>query len=59
MAVATELVVAMRALRMRGVAPSAGDVCALYAAAAERLGDDLGDRTLSDDIEAARELLLA
>lgn len=58
-AVATELVVAMRALRMRGVAPAAGDVCALYAAAAERLDDDLRDRTLSDDVEAARELLLA
>jgi histidine ammonia-lyase len=58
-AVATELVVAMRALRMRGVAPSAGGVCALYAAAAERLSDELGDRMLSDDVEAARELLLA
>ena len=52
-AVATELVVAVRALRMRGVAPSAGDVCALYAAAAERLGEDLSDRALSDDVEAA------
>jgi histidine ammonia-lyase len=56
-AMSTELVVAMRALRMRGLAPSAGDVRALYTAAAEQLGEDLGDRTLSDDVEAARLLL--
>jgi histidine ammonia-lyase len=56
-AVSTELVVAVRALRMRGLAPTAGDAADLFAAAAERLGDDLSDRALSDDIEAAGALL--
>jgi histidine ammonia-lyase len=56
-AVATELVVAVRALRMRGLAPSGSEAGDLYAAAAECLDPDLSDRALSDDIEAARALL--
>ena len=51
--IATELVVAVRALRMRGAAP-AGD---LFAIAAERLDPELGDRPLTDDVEEARKLL--
>jgi histidine ammonia-lyase len=57
-AVSTELVVAMRALRMRGIAPSAAGVGELYAKAAACLDDDLSDRALSDDLEEARTLLL-
>ena len=57
-AVATELVVAVRALRMRGVEPAAADAGGLFALAAERLDADTSDRPLSDDVEAARELLL-
>jgi histidine ammonia-lyase len=57
-AVATELVVAVRALRMRGQAPVAGTGAgALYAAAARRLDGDLSDRPMGDDIESARALL--
>jgi histidine ammonia-lyase len=56
-AVATELVVAVRALRMRGLAPSGTEAGDLFAAAAECLDPDLSDRALSDDIEAARALL--
>jgi histidine ammonia-lyase len=56
-ALSTELVVAVRALRMRGVAPAGGDARDLFVAAAERLDDDLSDRALSDDIEAAGALL--
>ena len=40
---------------MRGLAPT-GE---LFAAAAERLDPDLSDRALSDDVEAARDLLFA
>jgi histidine ammonia-lyase len=57
-AVATELVVAVRALRMRGVAPSGTAAGELFERAAARLDADLSDRALSDDIEAARRLLL-
>ena len=57
-AVATELVVAVRALRMRGLAPSGTAAGSLFAAAAGRLDADLADRALSDDVEAARRLLL-
>lgn len=56
--VATELVVAVRALRIRGLAPAGGDAGDLFAAAAQRLDDHLGDRALSDDVEAARALLV-
>jgi histidine ammonia-lyase len=55
---ATELVIAVRGLRMRGRTPAATPAAELYEAAAERLDPDLGDRALADDIEAARLLLL-
>jgi histidine ammonia-lyase len=57
-AVATELVVAVRALRMRDLAPAGAEVSELLAAAAQRLDPELGDRALSDDVEAARKLVL-
>jgi histidine ammonia-lyase len=57
-ALASELVVAIRALQLRGVAPVAGAAGALFAAAVERLDDDLSDRSLSDDLEVARGLVL-
>ena len=57
-AIATELMIAVRALRMRGRAPSPGEAGDLFAAGAEILGDDLSDRAMSDDIEAARALVL-
>ncbi|HYN52816.1 MAG TPA: aromatic amino acid ammonia-lyase [Thermoleophilaceae bacterium] len=57
-AIATELVIAVRALRMRGRAPSPGEAGDLFAAAAELLGADQSDRAMSDDIEAARKLVL-
>jgi histidine ammonia-lyase len=57
-AMATELVVAVRALRMRGVEPGPGVAGGLFALAAERLEADTSDRSLSDDVEAARLLLL-
>jgi histidine ammonia-lyase len=53
-AVSTELVVAVRALRMRGLAPSGGAAGRLFATADERLSPDLSDRALSEDVEAAR-----
>ena len=56
-AVATELVVAVRALRMRGVEPAPGGAGGLFALAAARLEADVGDRSLSDDVETARVLL--
>lgn len=55
-AVATELVVSVRALRMRGL-EGEGGTRDLLALAAERLGADMSDRSLSDDVEAARALL--
>jgi histidine ammonia-lyase len=58
-ALASELVVAVRALQLRGVAPVAGGAGALFAAAVERLDDDLSDRSLSDDLEAARSIVLS
>lgn len=57
LAVSAELVLAVRALRMRGVRPRGAGVRALYDAAAERLDPDLQDRPLSGDLEAARRLL--
>ena len=57
-AVSTELVVALRALRMRGVAPAGGEAGRLFAVAAERLDGDLSDRALGDDVEAAGALLV-
>ena len=57
-AIATELVVAMRALRIRGTEPSGMPACELYERAAAVLDSDLEDRPLAEDVEAARRLLL-
>jgi len=57
-AVATELVVAMRALRIRGHEPSGIPAAELYASAAAVLGPDVEDRPLAEDVEAARRLLV-
>jgi histidine ammonia-lyase len=56
-AIATELVLAVRALRMRGLEPSGTDAGDLFAEAAARLDANLGDRALNADVEAARRLL--
>jgi histidine ammonia-lyase len=56
-AIATELVVAVRALRMRGHEPSDTPAERLFATAAARLEADLSDRALNDDIEVARRLI--
>ena len=56
-AVSAELVLAVRALRLRGRAPSGAGVRRLYDAAAARLDPDMADRPLSGDLEAARQLL--
>jgi histidine ammonia-lyase len=56
-AVATELVVAVRALRLAGAEPVGAGTRPLYRTAASRLDPDLGDRPLHPDVEAARELL--
>jgi histidine ammonia-lyase len=56
-AVSAELVLAVRALRLRGERPDRGGVRKLYDAAAERLDPDMSDRPLSGDLEAARRLL--
>jgi histidine ammonia-lyase len=58
-AIATELVLAVRALRMRGLEPSGTESGDLFAEAAARLDADLRDRALNADIEAARRLLFA
>jgi histidine ammonia-lyase len=56
-AIATELVVAVRALRMCELAPSGTQAGELFAGAAARLDADLSDRALNEDVEAARRLL--
>jgi histidine ammonia-lyase len=58
-AIATELVIAVRALRMRAVEPSGSPAAELYARAAAVLDADLEDRPLAEDVEAARRLLVA
>ena len=55
--VATELVVAVRALRLRGRAPAGAGVRALSEAATRVLPAQVEDRAFGQDIEAARELL--
>jgi len=57
-AAATELVVALRALRMRGVDPSGVPAAELYQRAAAVLDPDMADRPLVEDVEAARRLVL-
>jgi histidine ammonia-lyase len=56
-AVATELVVAVRALRMRRLTPSGTHARELFARADARLDADLSDRPLGEDVEAAKRLL--
>ena len=56
-AVATELVVAVRALRMRGLEPSGTPAGELFASAAPQLDPDMEDRPLGEDVETARRLL--
>lgn len=56
-AVATELVVAVRALALAEQAPVGAGTRAVWAAARERLGGGLEDRPLHPDVEAARLLL--
>jgi histidine ammonia-lyase len=58
-AVATELVVAVRALRLAGHEPVGAGTRALWATASERLDPDLRDRPLHPDVEAARLLIEA
>jgi histidine ammonia-lyase len=55
--VATELVVAVRALRLVGREPVGAGTRVLYASAAEQLDGDLRDRPLHPDVEAADALL--
>ena len=56
-AVSAELVLAVRAVRLRGRRPAGAGVRRLYEAAAARLDADMADRPLSGDLEAARQLL--
>jgi histidine ammonia-lyase len=56
-AVSAELVLAVRALRLRGGPPVGPGVRALYDEATARLNADMSDRPLSGDLEAARQLL--
>jgi histidine ammonia-lyase len=58
-AVATELVVAVRALRLAGQEPVGKGTRALWDVASPRLDPDLGDRPLHPDVEAARQLIEA
>ena len=55
--VATELVVALRALRMAGRVPTGSGVQALYAAASETIAAGTEDRAFGQDVAAAGELL--
>jgi histidine ammonia-lyase len=56
-AVSAELVLAVRALRLRGRPPEGPGVRGLFDAAAARLDPSMSDRPLSGDLEAARQLL--
>ncbi len=56
-AVSAELVLAVRALRLRGRRPASPALMRLHDAAADRLDADMTDRPLSGDLEAARRLL--
>jgi histidine ammonia-lyase len=55
--IATELVVAVRALRLAGHQPLGAGTGPLFAAAAARIDPELGDRPLHPDVEAARVLI--
>jgi histidine ammonia-lyase len=56
-AVSAELVLTVRALRLGGRRPRGAGVRGLHDAAAARLDPEMGDRPLSGDLEAARQLL--
>jgi histidine ammonia-lyase len=56
-AISAELVLAVRALRLAGRAPSGPGLRGLYEAAIGCLDADMSDRPLSRDLEAARQLL--
>jgi histidine ammonia-lyase len=56
-AISAELVLAIRALRLRGRQPAGHGVRGLHDAAAARLSADMADRPLSGDLDAARRLL--
>ena len=56
-AVSAELVLAVRALRLRGRTSLGPGLRTLFAAAEASLDPDMGDRPLSGDLEAARTLL--
>jgi histidine ammonia-lyase len=56
-AVAVELVVAVRALRVAGLAPLGAGTQALWDEACAVLDEDLADRPLHPDVEAARQLV--
>jgi histidine ammonia-lyase len=56
-AVSAELVLAVRALRLRGARPTGAGARSLYDRAAAALDPDMSDRPLSGDLEAARRLL--
>jgi histidine ammonia-lyase len=56
-AISAELVLAVRALRLRGAEPVGAGVHALYERAAAALDPEMADRPLSGDLEAARRLL--
>jgi len=58
-AIATELVVAVRGMRMREVEPPRSPAADLYERAADVLDPDVEDRPLAEDVEAARRLLVA
>lgn len=55
--IATELVVAMRAVRMSGRTPRGAGAKPLFDAAARRLRDGTDDRAFGEDVESARGLL--
>ena len=52
-----ELIAAVRALRLRGIAPAGGPLADAYALAAAALPADTGDRPLDADLTAAQQLL--
>jgi histidine ammonia-lyase len=54
---AVELVLAVRALRLRGRPPRSGPVAEAFAVAAEHLPAGLADRPLSGDVAVARALI--
>ncbi len=56
-AVATELVVAVRAMRLAGQEPIGAGTQSLWRAATARLDPDLSDRPLHPDVESARQLI--